>query len=108
LAFLDPPWPPGEQCGGADTVALGLQHGAAGELHLLQLVEITELAVDKRRIGERPEMFARLQLRRVGGQEQQVDMLGYLHVVARMPPRPIEHQHDLLGRSRSHRLGEGG
>ena len=62
-----------------------MQDGTALELDGLQLLEIAEMAVDQRRIRERPEVLGRLKLGRVGGQEQQVDILGHRQAVAGVP-----------------------
>src|SRR5262249_47370114 len=53
--------------------------------------------------GERPQMLSWLQLRRVGRQEEPVQVVGHLHGRAGMPARPI--QHDLLLRPGADRLG---
>jgi len=45
------------------------------------------------------EMFGRLELGRIRWQEQQMDMRGDLQLEAGMPPRPVQHQHDLPGGS---------
>jgi len=52
-------------------------------------------------------MLSGLELGRVGGQEQQVDMLRHPQARAGVSPRPIEHQDDLLRRAGPHLAGEG-
>jgi hypothetical protein len=72
LAFLDPERPPREARGGADEIAALLQGDTASGLRVFQLVEVSEMAVDQDRIGQRPEVLGGLELGRVGGQEEQV------------------------------------
>ena len=64
--------------------------------------------MDQRRIRELPQMLAGLELRRVGGEKQQVDILGYAHLWAGMPPGAVEHQHDLLAETGAYRCGRRG
>lgn len=64
--------------------------------------------MDQRRIRELLRMLARQELRRVGGEKQQVDMLGYAHLRAGMPPCAIERQHYLLAGTDAHRCGKRG
>jgi hypothetical protein len=71
LAFLDPERPPREARGGADEVAALLQGDTASGLRVFQLVEVSEMAVDQDRTGQRPEVLGGLELGRVGGQEEQ-------------------------------------
>ena len=58
---------------------------------------VAKMTVDERRIGELPEVLAGLQFRRVGRQEEEMDVLGHPDVVAVVPARLVEHEHDLLG-----------
>ncbi len=81
---------------------------AAVGLHVLQFVDGGEVAVDERGVGERPQMFGGLQLRRVGRQEEQVDVLGHTQPHAGMPARTVEDEHNLLGQARADLLGERG
>ena len=104
--FADTLRPPGKQRGRTDEIRAGLQDGTALELDGLQLLEIAEMAVDQRRIRERPEVLGRLKLGRVGGQEQQVDILGHRQAVAGVPARAVEHEHDVLVRSGPGGLGK--
>lgn len=85
-----------------------LEHGAARQLDILQLVHIAEVPVEQGCIGELPEVLARLQLRGVGRQEEQMHMRGHHHVVARVPARLIEHQHHRLGGTGPSGLRKGG
>jgi hypothetical protein len=64
------------------------------------------MAVGQDRVGQWPEVLGRLQLGRVGWQEQEVDVLGDPQAGAGVPPRPVEHEDDLLGRPGAHRAGE--
>ena len=108
LSFLDPLRPPAEPCGRADEIAAALEHDAAAGLCLFQFIEIGEMAVDEDAVGEQPEVLGGLQLGGLRWQEEQVDMVGHEQLHARMPPCPIQHQHDLLVGSRAGLLGEGG
>jgi hypothetical protein len=108
LAFLDTLWPPAEARGRAGEIAPTLEGRTAGELHLFQFVEGREVAVDQRCIGERPEVLSRLQLRRIGWQEQKMDMLGHPQSDAGMPPGAVEHEDDLLLGAGADLPGEGG
>src|SRR5215469_9287232 len=53
-------------------------------------------AWDQGVVGQRPQVLGRLQLRGVGRQEEQMDVLGHAQVHAGMPARLIEDEHDLL------------
>ena len=54
------------------------------------------MAVNQHRVGQRPEMLGRLELRRVRRQKQQVNVLRHAQAHAGMSPRPIEHEDNLL------------
>lgn len=69
---------------------------AAIELNGLQLVDVGEMPIDQRRIGELPQVFTRLEFGRVGRQKQQMHLVGNHQIQAGMPARAIEHEHDLL------------
>ena len=88
-----------EQGGGADALALTLQLGAAGKLRVLQFLNAGEMPVDQDRIGERPQMLGGLELRRVGWQEEQMDVIGNPESQARMPASPIQDEDNLLVRA---------
>ena len=51
-----------EAGGGADEAAAALEGKAATRLGVLELIEVGKVAIDERRIGERPEMLGWLQL----------------------------------------------
>jgi hypothetical protein len=61
-----------------------LWHGLQGKtplrLHIWQFVEILEVAVGQRFIGQRPQAFGRLQRRRVRRQQLQVDSRRHLYL----------------------------
>ena len=77
LSFSEAVRPPMEQRGGADTLRLALEGGAVGKLSLFKLLDGREMAVDQRRVGERPEMFGWLEFWRIRRQEEQMDMVGH-------------------------------
>src|SRR5271165_5347760 len=64
-SFMDLSRPPVKAGGGADQCWLLLQLGTTSELYLLQLVNAREMLVDEHRIGKGPEMFGRLEFRRI-------------------------------------------
>ena len=81
---------------GADELAVRLKRDAALCLGVLQVIDRGEMAVRQGRVGQRPEMFGRLELRRIRWQEEQVDMLRDAQLQAGMPPGAIQDEHDLL------------
>jgi len=91
--------PPEEPRRRADQIGVALQRDAALRLGVLQLLDSGEVPIDQHRVGQRPQVLSRLQLRGMWWQEQQVDMLGYAHLGAGMPARAVEHEHDLFGRT---------
>lgn len=74
---------------------------------LVQLSQILEVAVGHRFVGQRPETFGWLQLRRGGRQEGEVDTLGDLELMADMPACLVEDEDDLLALTDCRGLGEG-
>jgi hypothetical protein len=107
MAFRDAPGPPGEQRGGADARGLALQGGAAGKLRLVEGVQVSEVGVEERIIGQRPQVLGPLQLRGIVGQEQEMDVVRHAQPQRGMPARLVEHEHDLLPGAGADRLGEG-
>jgi hypothetical protein len=92
----------------ANDVRLLLEDQAALRLHLLQSGEVSEPLVRERLVGERPEVFGRLELRGIRGQDQEVNALRDHHLRAGVPARPIEHQEEVLLRSCPDVTGERG
>ena len=92
----------------ADEIGLLLEEPTALGLHRFQVGQALEPAVGEWLVGERPEVLGWLQFRGVGGQEQEMDALGDLHLLPGMPPGSIQHEGDPLGRSCSHVPGKGG
>jgi len=97
-----------ERGGRADHVRPVLQFEAAGELGVLQLLDRSEMPVEQDRVGQRPEMLGRLQLRGIGGQEEQMDMLGHPQAHTAMPAGTVEDQDDLFVRASADLPGERG
>jgi len=64
------------------------------------------MPVDQWFIGQRPQVFGRLQLGRRGRQEEQVESFRYGEGLAGMPSGAVEHQHNLLVFVSSHGLSE--
>jgi hypothetical protein len=97
-----------EQGRGADQVRAGLQGHTALSLGIFQIIDAGEMAIGEDRVGERPEMLSRLEFGRVGGQEQQVEVLGDLYLDAAMPASPIQDEDDFFAGSSAHCTGEFG
>src|SRR5579859_855694 len=108
LEFAEAARPPMKAGRRADEVASGLQRDTACRLGILQVLEGGEVLVGQCRVGQGPQVLGRVELRRVGRQEEQMDVLGDPQLDARMPAGAIEDQHDLLLRPRPHCLREGG
>lgn len=86
---------------------MALQRDTASGLDVFELVDAGKVAVDERRVGQRPEMLGRRQLGRIGRQKEQMDVLGDPQAPTRMPPSPIQHEDDLFLRTSSHLSGKG-
>ncbi len=95
-----------EERGGADQVGTRLEGDAARRLGIFEFVDRGEMAIGQCCVRQRPEVLGWLQLRRIGGQEEQMHVLGHTQPHTRVPARPVQHEHDLLGRAGAHRLGE--
>ena len=107
LSFVDALRPPREERGGADQIPALLQDGAALQLDVVEVLDVGKVAVEQRRVTELPEVLAGLHLRRVGGQDEQMDVLWHEQGVAGVPARSIEHEDDLLARSCPRRVRKG-
>jgi len=59
-----------EQRGGANALGLALQCRAIGQLRVLELLDALEMAIDERRVGQRPQVLGWLEFRRIRRQEQ--------------------------------------
>ena len=93
----------------ADQVRTCLECDTAFGLGVFEGVDRGEMAVGQRGVGQRPEVLSWLELGRVGGQKQQVDMIWDAQMDTAMPARPIEDQHNLFARPRpdlTRELGE--
>jgi len=87
---------------------VGLQGDTALALSVFQLLNAGEMAIEERRIGERPQMFRRLQFGRIRRQKEQVEVVWHTQALRAVPPGAIQHEHNLLGGTRSYSLGKGG
>ena len=103
LSFLDPLGPPMEQGRGADEIAAALQGDTPRELRLLEILDCGEMAVDERRVGQRPQVLGGLQLGRERGQEEQMEVLGDAQLADWRASRRDRDQHDLLRAGRRRR-----
>jgi hypothetical protein len=66
-----------------------LKSNASLCLRLLQLIQRLEAPIGDGLVRQGPEMFARLQLWRVGGQKVEVNTFWHNNLVALMPASPI-------------------
>jgi hypothetical protein len=96
-----------EAGGGADQLGVTLQLSAASELDVFELLDRREMAVDQTAVGQRPQVLSRLQFGRVGGQEEQVHVVGDAQLDAGVPAGTVEHEHNLLGGAGADGTGEG-
>ena len=87
---------------------MGLERHTSGSLSVLQLLDRGEMSIHQDGIGEGPQMFGWLQFRRIRRQEEQVDVVGNPQALGAVPPRPIQDEDDLLGRTGAHSVGKGG
>ena len=55
------------------------------------------MPIDQHGIGERPQMLCRLELGRVGRQEEQMDMVRDAQALGAVPAGTIQHEDDLPG-----------
>ena len=55
---------------------MALQHHTPRELRLFEFIDIDKTLINQDLVAELPQVLGRLQLRRVGRQEQQMHMLG--------------------------------
>jgi hypothetical protein len=101
LSFPDALRPPREEGGGADALRLALQSDAARGLGVFEVVNRGEMPIGQRGVGQWPQMLRRLEFGGVGGQEEQVDVVGHAQLHAGMPSGAVEHQHDLFARTRA-------
>jgi hypothetical protein len=96
-----------EPCRGSNQIGSGLQGDAAGGLGVFEFLDRGEMAVGQGGIRQRPEMFGGLELGRIRRQKQQMDMLRHAQLDAGVPPRTVEDQDNLLGRSSADLAREG-
>ena len=67
--------PPMEAGGRTDEIRPALEGSAAGELGIFEVLNGGEVLVDQGGVGQRPEVLGWLQLRRIGWQEEQMDVV---------------------------------
>jgi hypothetical protein len=96
--ILDESWPPVELGGGPDPVLIVGEIAAPLAQHLIEIGQGMEMLIGKRLVDQGPEMLGRLEFRRIGRQELQVDAFGDLQVLGDMPAGAVENQHDDLVR----------
>ena len=108
LSFPEAVRPPVEQGGRADALGLALERGAVGELGVFELLDAVEMAVDERRVGQRPEVLGGLQFGRVRRQEEQVDVLGHAQALEACQPARSRTRTICLAGTRAHLAGKGG
>jgi hypothetical protein len=98
--------PPMEVRPSANHLRHRLSRETALDWHVLQGVEILKVTICQGFVGQWPQPFRWLQLRRVGRQKVQVHPGRLLHLGAGMPTSPVEHQEHLLRHPGPHRLGK--
>lgn len=99
--------PPMKEGVAADEIGLLLEGETAVGLDRFQRLESFEALIGQRLIGERPEMFGRLQFRGIRREKEEVDALRHLDLVSGMPPCAIEHHDDPLGPPGANVAGKG-
>jgi hypothetical protein len=72
-----------------DDLQLVLQHDAALDLSLFEIIKGAEDLIGDALIGERPQALTGLQFRCIGWQEEQVDTLRHYELFAAVPSRLI-------------------
>jgi predicted DNA-binding transcriptional regulator AlpA len=82
-SFVEALWPPMEEGGRADERGLRLERDTVLGLRLLQRLDGSEVPIDQRRIGERPEVFGGLQLGSIRRQEEQVGAIRFPETAGR-------------------------
>jgi len=82
--------PPVEARRRADHVGSLLEGGAPGKLGVLEVLDRGEMLVDQRLVGQRPEMFGRLELGGIRRQKQQVHVLRHPQLDTRMPASAVQ------------------
>jgi len=91
--------PPVKAGGRADEIGSRLEGSAASKLGIFQLLDGGEVLVDECGVGQWPQVLGGLEFGRVRRQKEQVDVLRHPQFDTGMPARPIEDQHNLLGRT---------
>ena len=79
-----------------DEVGLLLERQAAGSLGIFEFLDVGEVAVDERGIGQGPQMLGGIEFGGIGQQEQQMDVLRHVQSRAGMPAGTVQDEHDLL------------
>ena len=90
-----------EAGGRADEIRVALEGRTAGELRVFEILEGGEVLVDQGRVGQRPEGFGGLQFGRVRWQKEHVHLVRHPQLDAGVPTGAIQHEHDLLGGTRT-------
>jgi len=92
----------------ANEVGLLLEGETAVGLDCFQCRQALEAPIGERFVGQWPEMLSWLQLRGVGRQEEEMDALWDLDLLAGMPACTVQYQDDPLGESCTDIPGKGG
>ena len=77
-------------------VRMSLESAAAVCLNVLPLIKRAEDPIGKRLIGERPQAFCGLQLRRMGWQKEQMQPFGHHQRTTLVPASLIQNQENTL------------
>jgi hypothetical protein len=90
----------------ADQLGLFKELGTAVDLSGFKVVKVGEMPISNPFIGEGPESFCWLKLRRIGRKKNEMDPLGNANVLTDMPTSLIKHKNDVLVRTSSHGTGK--
>ena len=67
-----------------------MQGDTALGLRVFEIVNAGEVAVGQHRVGQRSQMLGRVELRGIGGQEEQMHMVGHAQLDAGMPACTVD------------------
>src|SRR5918912_2953199 len=92
----------------SNDLRMSLEPAAALRLNVLQFVKRTEDPIGQRLVGERPQAFCGLKLRRMRWQKEQMQPFGNLEPCTLVPARLVEDQGDVFVGPHLLFFGEGG
>jgi hypothetical protein len=95
-----------EEGGRPDEVRMVLEEAALVGLDSFKVVQRGETAIDQRPVGQGPEVFGGLQLRRIGRQETQMETRGQQDLGTGVPAGTIQDEKDVFARTGADEAGE--